>query len=110
MTEFCDCSAQRPDELVDALYEIWERSVRATHDFLTEADIEAIAAYVPDALRSVECLQVAYREGKPVGFMGTENGNLEMLFLDPNCRGLGIGKQFVSRAIAAGTKTVDVNE
>ena len=32
---------------------IWEQSVRATHHFLTDADIEKIKQFVPEALRSV---------------------------------------------------------
>lgn len=32
----------RTDQAVKALVELWEASVRATHDFLTEADIQAL--------------------------------------------------------------------
>lgn len=39
--------------LSDELFAVWEASVRATHEFLTEADIERIGEYVPDAFLGV---------------------------------------------------------
>ena len=51
------------------------------------------------------------QEGVLVGFMGIANGNLEMLFVDNDCRGAGIGKQLVAYAVANLQVTkVDVNE
>lgn len=38
--------------LIGQLTELWERSVRATHLFLSAEEIEAIKAYVPQALES----------------------------------------------------------
>ena len=49
---------KRTDALIAVLTDIWEASVRATHTFLTEADIAALRDYVPDALRAVEHLTV----------------------------------------------------
>ena len=102
----------RPDNLINQLCEIWEASVRATHDFLTEADIVRIARYVPDAIQEVKTLLIAQdAQGTPLGFCGVENGCIEMLFLDPSARGKGIGKQFLQLAIAEhGATRVDVNE
>ena len=34
--------------------DIWEQSVRATHLFLSDAEVKSIRAYVPQALKSVE--------------------------------------------------------
>ena len=44
----------RSQPLLDTLLEIWEQSVRATHLFLSDAEVNAIRAYVPQALKSVE--------------------------------------------------------
>lgn len=61
----------RNPALLSALLDIWERSVRATHRFLSEPGIESIKQSVPQALESVEHLTVAADdEGKPVAFMG----------------------------------------
>ncbi len=98
--------------LQDALLEIWEDSVRATHLFLSDAEIGQIREYVPQALNSVEHLIVAENEsGEAIAFMGTENGRLEMLFLSPEERGKGIGKQLIQYGILNyGIKEVTVNE
>ena len=76
----------RDDALVGRLVELWEVSVRATHDFLSEEDIRGIRTYVPDALRSIADLRIVRdAEGVPVAFMGCDGRRLEMLFVDPAC-------------------------
>ena len=42
---------ERSPERIAQLTALWERSVRATHHFLDEAAIQAIAPEVPQALR-----------------------------------------------------------
>lgn len=86
---------ERNDELVGKLLEIWKESVSATHTFLTGADIDKIARYVPAAIRQVPVLTVAEEEGKTVGFAGVDGSKLEMLFIAPAYRGKGIGKKMV---------------
>ena len=61
---------ERHPRLIRALLDIWERSVRATHLFLSDGEIESIKEYVPRALMGVENLTVAENEdGQPVAFM-----------------------------------------
>ena len=84
--------------LLDALLKIWKQSVRATHLFLSDAEVNAIRAYVPQALKSVEHLIVAETE-KPIAFMGVQDGRLERLFLAPEERGKGIGKRLLQYGI-----------
>ena len=101
----------RDEALVDRLVELWEASVRATHDFLREEDIRGIRTYVPDALRSIADLRIVRdAEGVPVAFMGCDGRRLEMLFVDPACRGAGVGTALVREAFAAGVTEVVVNE
>ena len=70
--------------LFERLTELWERSVRATHSFLSEREIGAIRRYVPEALAGVSRPTVAEdARGLPAAFMGIEEGRLEMLFVDP---------------------------
>ena len=40
----------RRQPLLGALLDIWEQSVRATHLFLSDTEIKAIRAYVPQAV------------------------------------------------------------
>ena len=96
--------------LLDVLLDIWEQSVRATHLFLSDAEVNAIRAYVPQALKSVEHLIVAETE-QPIGFMGVQDRRLEMLFLAPAERGKGIGKQLLQYGIeTCGIVELTVNE
>ena len=103
---------ERHPRLVRALLDIWERSVRATHLFLSNGEIESIKEYVPRALMGVETLTVAENESsRPVAFMGTENGTLEMLFIAPEERGKGLGKRLLRYGIDhLGVKKLAVNE
>ena len=92
---------ERHPVLIHALLDIWERSVRVTHLFLSDGEIESIKEYVPQALMGVENLTVAENEdGRPVAFMGTESGTLEMLFIAPEERGKGLGKRLLRHGIA----------
>ena len=102
----------RSAALLSALVKVWEASVRATHRFLSEPEIAQIKTYVPQALEHVAHLIAAERQpGDPVGFMGTENGRLEMLFLAPEERGQGLGKQLLQYGIAHyGIQELTVNE
>lgn len=102
---------EREGALPAALVDVWERSVRATHTFLSEQEILAIREFVPQALSGVEKLVVALEGGVPLGFMGAEAGRLEMLFLAPEARGRGLGRLLLEEAIARyGVEALTVNE
>ena len=102
----------RSPRLLMQLLEVWERSVRATHLFLSDAEVERIKGYVPSALAGVEHLVVAEdRAGEPAAFLGAENGRLEMLFLLPQERGKGLGRRLLEHGIQNyGIREVTVNE
>ncbi|MBE7700498.1 GNAT family N-acetyltransferase [Oerskovia sp. Sa1BUA8] len=93
------------------LVEIWRSAVRATHDFLAQADFERIeAALASDYLPAVELL-VAERDGRAVGFAGIADGGLEMLFVADEARGEGVGSALLAEAVTRhGVTRVDVNE
>ena len=91
---------QQEPQLIHQFTAIWEDSVRATHLFLSEAEIQEIKAYVLQALTGVSHLLVAERVlGQPVAFMGIEGPRLEMLFLSPAERGAGLGRQLLEYGI-----------
>lgn len=103
---------ERPPQQLERLLMIWEASVRATHHFLSDAEVKQIKSYVPQALQSVSHLIIAVNaSNEPIGFMGTEQNRLEMLFLSPTERGKEIGKQLVQYGIQQyGIQMVTVNE
>ena len=94
------------------LLDVWEASVRATHDFLSEQHLQKlkplILAHYFDAV-SLHCCKD--NEGHILGFSGVAEGNLEMLFISPKAMGSGLGRKLLQHAIdhQAVTK-VDVNE
>ena len=102
----------RTSALLAQLLDVWERSVRATHTFLSEEEILRIKAYVPEALGGVAHLFAALDEdGRPLGFMGVQDGSLEMLFLAPQARGRGLGRQLLQYGIDhCGVGRLAVNE
>lgn len=83
----------RPPILVEQLLDIWEKSVKATHLFLSDREIQSIKQDVPQALINIANLIIAENEnGRPIAFMGIEDGTLEMLFITPEEMGKGFGK------------------
>ena len=67
---------------------------------------------MPQLLREVPHLFFAEDEaGHPVAFMGVADRSLEMLFVAPEMRGCGIGKQLVTYGIEHyAIETLTVNE
>jgi len=97
----------RPNHLIDELLEVWEDSVKRTHLFLSDTEIENIKKYVPMILKNISHLIIAVNENdKSIAFMGIENKKLEMLFIKNSERGKGIGKQLLNY----GLKNYNVNE
>ncbi len=94
------------------LVEVWEAAVRATHHFLGEDDIQFFKPLVRDAyLDSVKLACSRDAEGRIQGFIGTAEGKVEMLFVDPALHGQGIGRELLLHAIAnEGATAVEVNE
>ena len=102
----------RTNTLIEELTLVWEDSVRATHQFLSEDAIAEIKQFVPEALREVAHLVVSVNEiEESIGFMGVQDRSIEMLSISPNQRGKGIGKELISYGIETfATNRVTVNE
>jgi putative acetyltransferase len=103
----------RPATAADhpVLVRIWRSAVDATHDFLADADRDAIESRPASDYSPAVTLVLAEAEDSPIGFAGALNGNLEMLFVDAARRGAGVGTLLLEHAIAHLAVTrVDVNE
>lgn len=102
----------RDSLLLEQLLNVWENSVRATHFFLAEADMEDIKKYVPQALRDISHLIVAENgQGVPAAFMGIEGQKLEMLFISPEETGRGLGRNLLQYGMQNfAINTLGVNE
>lgn len=98
---------ERTSTLIDELLEVWENSVKATHLFLSNEEIENIKKYVPQAIFGVSHLVVIENgNNTPIAFMGIEGTKLEMLFIKNSERGKGLGKQLLNYGI----ENYNVNE
>lgn len=95
------------------LLSVWLRSVRQTHTFLSEADIQFYLPLVRDyALPQLE-LWVLMDEPRGVcaGFLGLIDNKLEALFVAPEYMRQGGGRALVEHARRLkGPLLVDVNE
>ena len=103
---------QRDETTLSRLLYIWESSVRQTHIFLSENDINAIKLVVRSYLLEVHRLFCYCDESNSIqAFMGISGQQIEMLFVDGKNIGQGIGKRLASYAIDdLNIKYVDVNE
>ena len=91
----------RSPQWIAQLTAVWEASVRATHHFLDEAAIQAIAPVGPQARGPGPYLTVGvWVAGAPAGFVGGAGHTLEMLFLAPEHLGTGLGAQLFHRGMA----------
>lgn len=97
-----------------ALLALWEKSVRATHDFLTEADIDVYRPLASDALADerIELWTLVVDGTTPIGFIGVSAHAIEALFVDPGHVGAGWGRRLVAHAhkLQPGCLSVAVNE
>ena len=98
----------------DTLVAIWLRSVRATHTFLTEDDIQSLLPFVREELGTpseLELWVLCDDAGEAIGFTGLVGADVAALFLDPSHRRRGGGRMLVDHAARLkGALTVDVNE
>lgn len=92
--------------------ELWEASVRATHHFLVEADIQFFKPLIlNEYLKAVQLSALRDSSNRMLGFLGIADQKIEMLFVHPDARGKGVGKILTTYAIQkCGADKVDVNE
>ncbi|WP_374443983.1 GNAT family N-acetyltransferase [Epilithonimonas sp.] len=90
---------------------VWEQSVKATHHFLLESDFEEYKKILKNfdfKDLDVFCLE---ENEKVVGFIGIHSEKIEMLFLNPDYIGKGLGRQLIDFAFSNfDIRYVDVNE
>ncbi|APC20435.1 GNAT family N-acetyltransferase [Pseudomonas protegens] len=94
------------------LTQVWEASVRATHDFLPDSYIELLRKLVLTRyLDAVMLICTRDARQRITGFAGVAAGKVEMLFIDPAHRGRGLGRQLLQYAVEhLNAQQLDVNE
>ena len=94
------------------LTQVWEASVRATHDFLPDSYIELLRKLVLTRyLDAVMLICTKDSHQRITGFAGVAAGKIEMLFIDPAHRRQGLGKRLLRYAMEhLNADELDVNE
>ena len=91
---------------------LWEASVRASHRFLSEADIQFYKPLIlSDYLPTLNLFGIRHASRGIAGFIGVAERRIEMLFVQPDDFGKGIGQALCRFAVQhLGAQEVDVNE
>ena len=90
---------------------IWEKSVLATHNFLTSTDFEEIKELVSSINFNAFQVFCLTKEDLVLGFIGVADKKVEMLFIDPKYFGQGLGQKLLSFAVTElNADKLDVNE
>jgi putative acetyltransferase len=95
------------------LVALWLASVRASHFFLSEAEIEALLPAVREELHgdALELWVLCDWGDEPVAFLGLAGAKLEALWVAPGFQRRGLGRRLVAHAVNLnGELTLDVNE
>lgn len=97
---------------LNALSDVWLRSIRATHRFLSEEDITFFLPFVRTTHWSeMETWIVESDNGGMAGFMSLIGNKMEALFIAPEYLRLGLGTRLVNHAKRKRKELyVDVNE
>lgn len=103
-------AASGPDEW-PRIIAVWRSAVEATHAFLTPSDVDGYERRMAADYLPAVTLTVATVDGRIVGFSGLADGTLEMLFVDADEHGRGVGSALLGDALTRvpGLR-VDVNE
>lgn len=102
---------QYSDKYREQILVVWEKSVLATHQFLSANDFYEIKELVKSIHFDdfqVFCLLV---QDTVLGFIGVADRKIEMLFMDPEYFGKGLGHRLLTFAVESlGANKLDVNE
>lgn len=102
-------------QMLTALLDLWEDSVRVSHTFLNKQHIAEIRLEVKATLQSSQNIIVATDKEDFLGFVGVEDNKIEMLFVASSAFRKGVGKALLKEALERYLKDypyilVDCNE
>jgi putative acetyltransferase len=93
---------------LDALTDVWERAARSSHDFMDAGDFDALRPFIRDSYLPSMHVRLAEVAGSPVAFVGSADGHVELLYVDPPFHGLGLGTRLLGEVGAGGARSVEV--
>jgi putative acetyltransferase len=93
----------------DALTDLWERSARTSHGFMSDDDFADVHSIVRDGLLPSMDVWVAEDDaGRPLGFVGAREEHVELLYVEPDAHGRGVGTRLLARVGKDGPTSVEV--
>ncbi len=96
--------------LKDELIGVWEKSVRSSHHFLSEENLEYYRPRIRDIYFDTVDLYII-KNPNVVAFMGLSKDMVEMLFVLPSEKGKGYGSSLLTFAFEKKhIRKIDVNE
>ena len=99
------------DSYREQILAVWENSVLVTHAFLTSSDFEEIKELAKGINFNDFQVFCLVNESVVLGFIGVVNKKVEMLFLDPEYFGQGLGQRLLNFAVKElNADKLDVNE
>lgn len=97
-------------EDIPSLAAIAERSYRAAFADILERDVLAgrdAAFFAERFASSWERMLVTLKDDAPIGFLLMTDGHIDMLFMDPEASGKGVGALLLAEAEARGAKSLE---
>ncbi|MCQ2910582.1 MAG: GNAT family N-acetyltransferase [Clostridia bacterium] len=90
----------RDENLVNEILGVYEKSIEHLNGVMPKESMEEIKSNTEKMIKNIENLIIVKNdEENIIGFMGCENENLEMLYLHPDYKNQGIGKELINIAI-----------
>lgn len=90
----------RDENLVNEILDVYDKSISDLNNEISKDSLEQIKNNTKEMIKSVENLIIVKNEEENIiGFMGCENENLEMLYLHPDYKNKGLGKELINIAI-----------
>ena len=93
------------DELVD----VWERAARSSHAFMADDDFTDARPFIRDhLLPSMDVWLAQDPGGRALGFVGAREQHVEMLYVEPEAHGQGLGTRLLRTVGPDGPTSVEV--
>ncbi len=93
---------------LDELTDVWERAARSSHDFMDAGDFEALRPFIRDAYLPSMHVRLVEVDGAAVAFVGSADGHVELLYVDPPFHGQGLGTRLLAEVGPGGARSVEV--
>lgn len=93
---------------LDALTDVWERAARSSHAFMDADDFDELRPFIRDSYLPSMHVRLAEADGVPIAFVGSVDGHVELLYVEPSYHGRGLGTRLLAEVAPGGAQSVEV--